>query len=205
MGDIQGDNADECIPEEWDNFSTFLEIRKKRNTVIAAFYAWENTGVEHEALGNLLLDSFVNKWQLLGGEASDSTQFFGTLVPRHQGALLRTVIKVSLSLNLLSYANLALNNLGGKSLVTITLFPLQNFSEIFAMKEDSAKLDLSRDNQFTKRILEASRGQFHDTCLLKLGEALLGYDIYTHTHWKKQQTHSQRNIPDQKTQQHRWD
>ncbi|KAK3241317.1 hypothetical protein CYMTET_48910 [Cymbomonas tetramitiformis] len=43
MGDKQGEDADEYVPE-WDSNATFYEIRKKRNTVIAAFYKWENTG-----------------------------------------------------------------------------------------------------------------------------------------------------------------
>eukprot|EP00854_Cymbomonas_tetramitiformis_P027967 gene27967-34576_t len=182
MGDTQGENADDYTPEEWDNYGTFLEIRKKRNTVQAAFYAWENTGVENEALGNLLRDIFVNKWQLLGGEALDPALFFGSLAPRHPGTFLRAVIKVSPFSNMLYITNFALTDLGEKSLVTKTPVSLQNFPEMFSyiVTEKSTKLDLSRENRFTIRILEASKGHVHDTCLLKLGEVLLGFDLYTH-------------------------
>ncbi|KAK3283446.1 hypothetical protein CYMTET_8852 [Cymbomonas tetramitiformis] len=160
------------------------EIRKKRNTVIAAFYKWENTCVGNEELGNLLLNICTNKWQLLGGEEYDSTHFFGTLATRHQGNFLRAVIKVTPPfLSLLSYTNSCLNNLENKRIHILTLFSTQNYPEIFNLveKENQTTLDLSRSNQFTLRILEASKGQVSDSCLLQLGEALLAYDLYTQT------------------------
>eukprot|EP00854_Cymbomonas_tetramitiformis_P023992 gene23992-29109_t len=75
---------------------------------------------------------FTNTWQLLGGEEYDPTHFFGTLAARHQGNFLRAVIK--------------------------------NCPEIFSLieKEDHTTLDLSRENQFTLRILEASKGHNED-------------------------------------------
>ncbi|KAK3276436.1 hypothetical protein CYMTET_15487 [Cymbomonas tetramitiformis] len=179
---MSANNEENEYSPEWDSSSTYTQIRKRRNTVIAAFYKWEQTGVGNVEVGNLLLNTFTKKWQLLERDAFDPTHYFGTLAKKHQGNFLRAVIKVRPSQSRLvpslwfsSYAKRKHN-----TRIKTHFSPTQNFPEIYSISgnEEDQQLAITQNSQFATRILQASREQVHEDCLLTLGKTLLAYDLY---------------------------